>query len=413
MKNSHIIIIGAGAAGIFAAANMATHNSEIRVTVLEKSPKLLSKVKVSGGGRCNVTNACKEPRQLVKNYPRSHKKLVQAFAEFGTEDTVRWFEERGVKLKTEPDGRVFPQSDDSQTIIDCLLAACERNGVKILPRTGVDQIIREEDGFTLVTASGETLQGDKLLVATGGGNKPEGYHWLEKLGHSVAPPVPSLFTFNLKDKAITELSGVSVPEVTVKIAGTKLEQKGPILITHWGLSGPVVLRTSAWGARILHDKNYSYTVLVNWLSELKEPEARKAVEAYKTKHPKQKIISNPLFSLPKRLWEFLCNKAGIGEETLWNNYSGKSYNRLINILVADEYQASGKTTFKEEFVTCGGIPLSEVNLNTMESKICPGLHFAGEVLDIDGITGGFNFQAAWTTGWLAAQAMAHGTLQGH
>src|SRR5690554_1332329 len=413
MKNSHIIIIGAGAAGIFAAANMATHNSEIRVTVLEKSPKLLSKVKVSGGGRCNVTNACKEPRQLVKNYPRSNKKLVQAFAEFGTEDTARWFEERGVKLKTEPDGRVFPQSDDSQTIIDCLLAACERNGVKILPRTGVDQIIREEEGFTLVTASGETLQGDKLLVATGGGNKPEAYYWLEKLGHSVAPPVPSLFTFNLKDKAITELSGVSVPEVTVKIAGTKLEQKGPILITHWGLSGPVVLRTSAWGARILHDKNYSYTVLVNWLSELKEPEARKAVEAYKTKHPKQKIISNPLFSLPKRLWEFLCAKAGIGAETLWNNYSGKSYNRLINILVADEYQASGKTTFKEEFVTCGGIPLSEVNLHTMESKICPGLHFAGEVLDIDGITGGFNFQAAWTTGWLAAQAMAHGTLQGH
>lgn len=413
MKNSHIIIIGAGAAGIFAAANMATHNSEIRVTVLEKSPKLLSKVKVSGGGRCNVTNACKEPRQLVKNYPRSHKKLVQAFAEFGTEDTVRWFEERGVKLKTEPDGRIFPVSDNSQTIIDCLLAACERNGVKILPRTGVDQIIREEDGFTLITASGETLQGDKLLVATGGGNKPEAYHWLEKLGHSVAPPVPSLFTFNLKDKTITELSGVSVSEVTVKIAGTKLEQKGPILITHWGLSGPVVLRTSAWGARILHDKNYSYTVLVNWLSELKEPEARKAVEAYKTKHPKQKIINNPLFSLPKRLWEFLCAKAGIGAEMLWNNYSGKSYNRLINILVADEYQASGKTTFKEEFVTCGGIPLSEVNLNTMESKICPGLHFAGEVLDIDGITGGFNFQAAWTTGWLAAQAMAHGTLQGH
>ena len=406
MKNSHIIIIGAGAAGIFAAANLSAKQPGIQVTVLEKSPKLLSKVKVSGGGRCNVTNACKEPHQLIKNYPRSNKKLAQAFAEFGTEDTVRWFEERGVKLKTEPDGRIFPVSDNSQTIIDCLLAACERNGVKILPRTGVEQIIRQEDGFTLVTASGKTIQGDQILVATGGGNKAEAYHWLEKLGHSIAPPVPSLFTFNLKDKAITELAGVSVPEVTVKIAGTKLEQKGPILITHWGLSGPVVLRTSAWGARILHDKNYNYTVLVNWLSELKEPEARKSLEAYKSKHPKQKIISNPLFSLPKRLWEFLCTKAGIGEETLWNNYSGKSYNRLINILVTDEYQASGKTTFKEEFVTCGGIPLSEVNLQTMESRICPGLYFAGEVLDIDGITGGFNFQAAWTTGWLAAKAMA-------
>ena len=406
MKNSHFIIIGAGAAGIFAAANLSVSHPGIQVTVLEKSPKLLSKVKVSGGGRCNVTNSCKEPHLLIKNYPRSNKKLAQAFGQFGTEDTVRWFEERGVKLKTEPDGRIFPQSDDSQTIIDCLLKACEKNGVKILSRTGVDQIVQQEKGFRLITATGKDMYCDKLLVATGGGNKPEAYHWLEKLGHTIAPPVPSLFTFNLKDKAITELAGVSVPEVTVKIAGTKLEQKGPILITHWGLSGPVVLRTSAWGARILHDKSYSYTVLVNWLSELKEPEARKALETYKSKHPKQKIISNPLFSLPKRLWEFLCTKAGIGAETLWNNYSGKSYNRLINILVTDEYQASGKTTFKEEFVTCGGISLSEVDLQTMESGICPGLYFAGEVLDIDGITGGFNFQAAWTTGWLAAQAMA-------
>lgn len=406
MKNSQIIIIGAGAAGIFAAANLSSKHPDIQVTVLEKSPKLLSKVKVSGGGRCNVTNACKEPHQLIKNYPRSNKKLVQAFAQFGTVDTVRWFEERGVKLKTEADGRIFPVTDNSQTIIDCLLAACERNGVRILSRTGVEQIIQQVDGFALVTGTGDTIQADQILVATGGGNKSEAYHWLEQLGHSIAPPVPSLFTFNLKDKAITELAGVSVPDVRVKIAGTKLEQKGPILITHWGLSGPVVLRTSAWGARILHDQNYNYTVLINWLAELKEPEARKSLEAYKAKHPKQKIISNPLFSLPKRLWEFLCAKAGIGEATLWNNYSGKSYNRLINILVTDEYVASGKTTFKEEFVTCGGIPLSEVNLQNMESRICPGLYFAGEVLDIDGITGGFNFQAAWTTGWLAAQAMA-------
>src|SRR5690606_2373627 len=290
--------------------NIAAKPPGIQVTVLEKSPKLLAKVKVSGGGRCNVTNSCKEPHQLIKNYPRSNKKLTQAFAQFDTEDTVRWFEKRGVRLKTEADGRIFPVSDNSQTIIDSLLAACERNGVKLLPRTGVEQIIRQEDGFTLVTGSGETMQCGKLLVATGGGNKVEAYHWLEKLGHSIAPPVPSLFTFNLKDKAITELAGVSVPEVTVKIAGTKLEQKGPILITHWGLSGPVVLRISAWGARVLHDKNYSYTVLVDWLSELKEPEARRALDAYKTKHSKQKIIGNPLFSLPKRLWEFLCTKAG-------------------------------------------------------------------------------------------------------
>lgn len=406
MKNSHIIIVGAGAAGIFAAANMAAHHRRLQVTVLEKSSKLLSKVKISGGGRCNVTNSCKEPRHLIKNFPRSNKKLIQAFAQYGTADTIRWFEGRGVKLKTEPDGRVFPVSDNSQTIIDCLLKACESNGVKIISRMGVDQIIKKEKGFRLLTASGAAPDCDRLLVATGGANKAEAYHWLEKLGHSIVPPVPSLFTFNLREKAITELAGVSVPEVTVKLAGTKLVQKGPILITHWGLSGPVVLRLSAWGARILHDKNYDYKILVNWLSEQKEQEARKALEAYKTKHPKQKIMGNPLFSLPKRLWEFLCAKAGITGETLWNNYSGKSYNRLINSLVADEYPASGKTTFKEEFVTCGGIPLSEVNLETMESRICPGLYFAGEVLDIDGITGGFNFQAAWTTGWLAAKAMS-------
>lgn len=405
MAKKHIIIIGAGAAGIFAAANLAA-DPQLQVTVLEKTSKILSKVKVSGGGRCNVTNSCKEPRQLLKFYPRSHKKLIPAFAQFGTADTVRWFEERGVRLKTEDDGRIFPQSDDSQTIIDCLLAACAKNGVSILPRMGVEQIIKGEKGFILTTTSGKYLACDQLLIATGGANKPEAYSWLENLGHSIVSPVPSLFTFNLKHKAITELAGISVPEVSLKIAGTKLEQKGPILITHWGLSGPVVLRLSAWGARVLHEKNYNYTILVNWLSELKEPEARSALEAYKNKHPKQKIISNPLFSLPKRLWEFLCKKAGMAENTLWNNYSAKSYNRLINMLVADEYPASGKTTFKEEFVTCGGIPLSEVDLQTMESRCCLGIYFAGEILDVDGITGGFNFQAAWTTGWLAAQAMA-------
>lgn len=405
MKNS-IIVIGAGAAGIFAAINAAINNPQMQVTVLEKSSKLLSKVKVSGGGRCNVTNVCKEPRELVKNYPRSHKKLAQAFSRFGTTHTVDWFLERGVPLKAEPDGRMFPITNNSQTIIDCLLAACEKYKVKILTNTGVKKIKKKEHIFQLFTAAGQILECEKLLVATGGSSKEDAYNWLKSLGHSIAPPVPSLFTFNLKDNAITQLAGVSVPDVVVKIAGTKLSQKGPILITHWGFSGPAVLKLSAWGARILHEKNYSYTVLINWLSEQNEPRVRELLGVFKSNHQLKKVVSNPPFQLPKRLWEYLALKAGTDAETRWNNFSGKNYNRLINSLVCDEYSASGKTTFKEEFVTCGGIKLQEVDLQTMESRSCPGLYFAGEVLDIDGVTGGFNFQAAWTTGWLAAQAMS-------
>ncbi|MEX2594902.1 MAG: NAD(P)/FAD-dependent oxidoreductase [Anditalea sp.] len=406
MKNKNIIIIGAGAAGIFAAINAAVNNPQNQVTVLEKSSKLLSKVKVSGGGRCNVTNVCKEPRELVKNYPRSHKKLAMAFSKFGTTHTVDWFLERGLGIKAEQDGRMFPITNDSQTIIDCLLAACEKSNVKIFTNTGVKKVKKKEHIFQLYTAAGQTLECGKLLIATGGSNKAEAYNWLELLGHSIAPPVPSLFTFNLKDNAITQLAGVSVPDVVVKITGTPLAQKGPVLITHWGFSGPAVLKLSAWGARILNEKNYSYTVLINWLSEQKEPQVRVFLEAFKSKHPLKKVVSSPPFLLPKRLWEYLALKAGIGAETRWNNLLGKNYNRLINNLVCDEYPASGKTTFKEEFVICGGIKLDGVNLETMESRSCPGLYFAGEVLDIDGVTGGFNFQAAWTTGWLAAQAMS-------
>jgi predicted Rossmann fold flavoprotein len=278
--------------------------------------------------------------------------------------------------------------------------------VKIFTRTGIVQIKKKDHVFQLSTASGQKLECEKLLIATGGNNKAEAYHWLESLGHQIAPPVPSLFTFNIKNNAITQLAGVSVPDVGVKIAGTPLVQKGPILITHWGFSGPAVLKLSAWGARILYEKNYSYTVIINWLSDKKEPQVREFLEAYKLKYPLKKVVNHPPFLLPKRLWEYLVRKTGIDSDTRWNNFSGKTYNRLINNLVSDEYPASGKTTFKEEFVTCGGIKLDEVNLQTMESHNCPGLFFAGEVLNIDGVTGGFNFQAAWTTGWLAAKAMS-------
>lgn len=405
MKN-RIIVIGAGAAGIFAAVNVAANNPTMQVTVLEKSAKLLSKVKVSGGGRCNVTNVCKEPGEMVKNYPRSHKKLRQAFGSFGTSHTIDWFLERGVKLKAEPDGRIFPVTDSSQTIIDCLLRECGHHRVVIETRTGVHKVQKNEQGFQVFTDKGQVLECDKLLVATGGSHKAEGYGWLELQGHTIAPPVPSLFTFNLVDKAVTQLAGVSVPDALVRIAGTKLSQQGPVLITHWGLSGPAVLKLSAWGARTLHEKNYQYTVLVNWLAEANEPLVREQMGNFKAQHPLKKVVSQPPFPLPKRLWEFLALKAGVDAGMRWNNFSGKKYNRLVNILVCDEYAAQGKTTFKEEFVTCGGIKLQEVDLQTMESRICPGLYFAGEVLDIDGITGGFNFQAAWTTGWLAAKAMS-------
>ncbi|GAA5037742.1 flavoprotein [Marivirga lumbricoides] len=405
MKKADIIIIGAGAAGIFAAINVAEANPGKKVLVVEKSSKLLAKVKVSGGGRCNVTNTCKEPGELIKNYPRGNKKLKKAFAEFGTTDTVNWFSERGVELHAEADGRMFPITNNSQTIIDCLLKACDKYKVEIITRANIETIEKLESSFQLTANANQLFECEKLLISTGGSNKIEGYSWLEKLGHSINPPVPSLFTFNLTDKSITELSGLSVPDAEVKIAGTKLSHRGPLLITHWGLSGPAVLKLSAWGARVLQEKEYQYTVLVNWISGNKEPEVRKMREEFQQENPLKKVAGTPPFQLPKRLWEYLSAKSGIDPELRWNNFSGKNFNKLVNSLVCDEYTASGKTTFKEEFVTCGGVKLGEVNMETLESRICPGLYFAGEVLDIDGVTGGFNFQAAWTTAYLAAKAM--------
>ena len=400
-----IIVIGAGAAGIFAAANAAKINPGNNVTVLEKSSKLLSKVKVSGGGRCNVTNSCKEVGELVKNYPRGGKELVTPFSKFGTIETRNWFFKNGVELKTEPDGRMFPITDNSQTIINCLLNECSKHRVNIKTNTHIKQIAKSRGCFELSTVDGETIECDKLLIAAGGNSKAEAYQYLKQLGHSIETPVPSLFTFNLESN-LAPLAGISVPLAQVKIAGTKLVQKGPLLITHWGLSGPAVLKLSAWGARALFEKNYKYTILINWLCDQNEQEVRQQLESFKALHPLKKVSGATPFELPRRLWEFFTLRAEINPELKWNNLSGKSFNKLVNGLVCDEYTALGKTTYKEEFVTCGGVKLEEVNMLTMESKICPGLYFAGEVLDIDGITGGFNFQAAWTTGWLSAQHMA-------
>jgi predicted Rossmann fold flavoprotein len=403
--SKRVIVAGAGAAGIFAAINIAANDSDASVIVLEKSAKILSKVRISGGGRCNVTNACRELKELVKNYPRGEKELKFLFSRFSASDTVKWFEERGVPIKAEADGRMFPVSDNSQSIIDCLLNECQNHQIKIYTNCGIKSFEKNADIIKVITDH-QSFNCTHLLIATGGSPKAEGFDWLKAKGHTIIPPVPSLFTFNLIDKKITELAGVSVNETLVKIAGTKLNYKGPLLITHWGFSGPAVLKLSAFGARILNEKNYKYSVVVNWTGGLNETDARNLLEEFKNLNLLKNIRTLAPFILPKRLWEFICESSGVSNDLKWNNLSGKLYNKLINNIIAAEFQASGKTTFKEEFVTCGGISLKDVNLETMESKKFSKLYFAGEILDIDGITGGFNFQSAWTTGFLAAKGIS-------
>lgn len=399
-----LIVIGGGAAGFFGAINAAEMNPRLKILILEKSTKLLSKVKVSGGGRCNVTHNCFSPAALSHHYPRGQKQLKNLFHEFHAEETVRWFEKRGVKLKTEEDGRMFPVTDDSQTIIDLFLREAERFKIEIRTSEEVTKLEQQQSGFTLHT-NRDKLSCAKILIAAGGYNKIEGYQWLKEIGLEIVRPIPSLFTFNDSEKDFTELMGVAVPNGEVKIAGSKLSQKDAILITHWGLSGPAVIKLSAWAAEDLFKQNYTFTALVNWTG-LSETEVRDTLTRLKSEHSKKQITSSPLFSLPKRLWEHLCSKAEIEEGKIWADVSNKSLNKLIELLFACSFKIKGKTTFKEEFVTCGGISLSEINLAAMESKKIPGLHFAGEVLNVDGETGGFNFQAAWTTSYIAAKAIA-------
>jgi predicted Rossmann fold flavoprotein len=406
MEKHKIIVIGGGAAGFFAAINCAQLASNSEVLILEKSNKLLSKVRVSGGGRCNVTHACFDNAALVKNYPRGEKELRNVFSRFSTTDTINWFKERGVELKTENDGRMFPTSNSSETIINCLMKEANKLGVKI--KTGVDitEIIKNKDNsFSLIANGGGNFNCDKLIIATGGNAKASAYEWLEKLGHTINKPVPSLFTFNIPNNPITDLMGVAVPFAKVKIANTKLETEGPLLVTHWGLSGPAILKASAWGARILSDLNYNYNVLVNWLPKHTEEKLRIEFNNQREENASKSIINSCPLEIPKRLWEHLVKKANIEESVRWADLPKKNSNQLINCLINDEYKVQGKTTFKEEFVTCGGINLKEIDLTKMESKIVPNLFFAGEVIDIDGITGGFNFQNAWSTAWVVAQTL--------
>lgn len=400
----NVIVIGGGAAGFFSAINCAQLHPGCSVILLEKTNKLLAKVRVSGGGRCNVTHACFDNSTLVKNYPRGERELRNVFSRFTTTDTVKWFEERGVKLKTEVDGRMFPVTNSSETIIDCLVQEAQKSGVKIKCGVDIQEVLKNAEGsFTLKANGGGSFTCDKLIIATGGNAKEAAYEWLKKLRHTIAKPVPSLFTFNIPNNNVTKLMGVSVPYARVKVAGTKLETEGPLLITHWGMSGPAILKASSWGARQLNDLYYDFSALINWLPDLSEESLRNKLTQHQKQNSKKVILNDYPFELPKRLWEYFADKAEIKPTTRWADLNKKQNNTLQQILLNDEYHVQGKTTFKEEFVTCGGISLKEIDLASMQSKIVPGLFFAGEVIDVDGITGGFNFQNAWSTAWIAAK----------
>lgn len=395
-----VVVVGGGAAGFFSAIQVKNSNAQLRVAILEKTANFLSKVRISGGGRCNVTNHTLDIEDLAKNYPRGEKQLRKAFHQFNAKDTIEWFESRGIKLKVYPDNCIFPLANDSQVIIDCFLKECLDKGVTLKAKTGVRSIERLDHGYHLLTDEGK-ISAEKVIITTGGQPKVSGLKWIEDAGLKIVHPVPSLFTFNMPNNPIRELMGNVVEQTTVKIEGTKLTGHGPLLVTHWGMSGPAILQLSAWGARLLEEKNYQFRIFVNWLNDVKEEELRQEIQRQIKVQPDKMLANANPFPITNKLWVFLLGKYGFSNTIRWKEVNGKLVNKLINQLLYDTYDVSGKTTFKEEFVTAGGVSLSEINMNTMESKTNPGMYFAGEVLDIDGITGGFNFQAAWTTGFIA------------
>ena len=397
-----ILIVGGGAAGFFSAINIVERNPKLKVAILERGKEVLSKVRVSGGGRCNVTHACFEPNELVKYYPRGEKELRGPFHQFCSGDTIEWFEKQGVELKIEDDGRMFPVSNSSQTIIDCFLTASHKLGITILTGQSVQSIFKKDNCWKIETQT-ENYLAEKLILATG--SNPKIWDMLHTFGHAIVTPVPSLFTFNIKDPRIKELPGIAT-QVSVKVIGSKLESTGPLLITHWGMSGPAILKLSAWGARILHDKNYQFAIEVNWLNNIDSEEAETLLKELKQEHAKKTVAKKSLLEIQNRLWESLVLASGIGAETKWADLSKIQLHNLANQLTKGIFQVNGKSTFKEEFVTAGGIDLKEINFKTMESKLHPSLYFAGEIANIDAITGGFNFQNAWTSGFIVANAIA-------
>jgi len=403
--SKQLIVIGGGAAGFFCAVNVAKARPDLDVRILEKQSKVLQKVKVSGGGRCNVTNACFQPAELLKKYPRGKNFLKKAFSYFSTKDTIAWFQQRSVALITEPDGRMFPASHSSQTIIDCLLNEATAYGVHLNLNTEVVQVEKKADQFYISRKNADVIIADYLVVASGGFPKSSQYEWLTSLGHTIEQPSPSLFTFNTPSSSLKELMGVVVENAIVKIEGSKLTEQGPVLITHWGLSGPAILRLSAWGARELQQSSYSFKVIVNWLGQ-PESDIRERWSTIRIRQGANRLDAKNPFGLPNRLWDYLLKECAISAQIKWSELPSKGQNKLIHILTTHLIAVEGKTTFKEEFVTCGGISLAEIEPSTMESKLVKGLYFGGEIMDVDGITGGFNFQHAWTSGYIAASSIA-------
>lgn len=397
-----IAIIGGGAAGFFAAIHAKENFPEAEVTIFEKSKKLLSKVKISGGGRCNVTNGCTDIKELSKAYPRGGKQLLKAFGTFQTEHTMKWFEDRGVPLTIQEDNCVFPVSQNSQSIIDCFMNEVKRLNINIEQGSGVTSLESVNEQIKLELKDHSKIF-DKVIVATGGSPKRSGLEWLESAGHTIKDPVPSLFTFNMPNETVKSLMGIVVENPAVKIQGTKLKSDGPLLITHWGMSGPAILKLSAFGARILSDLNYEFNVQVNWVNVKNTESVLEELHTIVSNHPNKQLLNFRPYLLPERLWHYLLERRGLSKQSTWGQLGTKSLSKLTEILTNDIYAVSGKTTFKEEFVTCGGVSLDSVNFKTMQSKVCPNLYFAGEVLDIDGITGGYNFQGAWTTAYVAAK----------
>nr|WP_112084866.1 NAD(P)/FAD-dependent oxidoreductase [Flavobacterium lacus] len=395
------LIVGGGAAGFFTAINLSEKNPNYKIAILERGKEVLTKVRVSGGGRCNVTHACFVPNDLVKFYPRGEKELRGPFHQFCSGDTIEWFEKHGVELKIEEDGRMFPVSDSSQTIIDCFLNATKKYKIDILTGQSVQSIFRSEDSWKVET-NHQTFRCEYLVMTTG--SNPKIWEMLEKLGHTIVPPVPSLFTFNIKDNRIKDLMGVSA-FASVKVQHSKLSASGPLLITHWGMSGPGILRLSAWGARELFNKNYQFILEVNWLNDATLEETENQLKELKLEHAKKVVTKKSPFDFPNRLWESLVLASEISMETKWADLSKKQLQNLALQLTNGKFQVNGKSTFKEEFVTAGGIDLKEINFKTMESKLLPKVYFAGEIVNIDAITGGFNFQNAWTSGFIVSESI--------
>lgn len=407
MRDRRVVIVGGGAAGFFAAIACAEACPKIPITLLEKGSHFLSKVRISGGGRCNVTHACFDPEELSRSYPRGGKALLGPFHRFQPRDTMAWFESRGVRLKVEADRRVFPVSDSSQTIIDCLLERAKSAGVELLVNQGVCHVQHRDKRFILELLSQEGVACDRLMLATGGCRSLSAGALAASLGHTIKAPVPSLFTFEIPAPWLRELAGISIDPVDASVPEARLCERGSVLLTHAGLSGPVILRLSAWGAQSLHARNYTFPLRLNWLPEMTSEQLISTFQSRRSAQPSRLVINTPVAPLAARLWERLVTLSSIPRDTRWATFSRASQHRLIAQLTSTELQVTGKSLNRDEFVTCGGVHLNEVNFKTLESRICPGLFFGGELLDIDGLTGGFNFQAAWTTGWIAGQSMAN------